>query len=402
MGDYIPTDRRPSCICYFRTREGYYYLLIISLGTRNCPAIWQQLDFLSSYSSGPSRGPAIKPEAPIAPIFTSALMAYTVDPAAFENYWENVLNEICTGAIGLLLYGIFIVLFLLAIYLLYHRRAAGRRAFLILTAVMGILATTQFSLHVVTISLALQMLEVAVKDGRVFDPSKPSALEQLYYVLVLTQDLVLVTNTVVTDGLLIYRCYLVWGRPRKIFVIVPVLLMLCTLATGYVTSYDEDYSDGPYHFDPRIVFSLNLLTNFVMMGLTAGRIWWVTRAQRAVLGPEFMPVYNAAIAIILESGAIYCCGLVFQVVALSVQNSYQIPVYLSHGMIGQLVNIVPTLIVVRVGLGHTIPTANTNTTSNSRSRIHISIPRPLRFASGGEDVECAARDTDVRLEDISR
>ncbi|KAJ6537502.1 hypothetical protein DFH09DRAFT_1177894 [Mycena vulgaris] len=369
MGDYIPPDRQPSCVCYLRTREGYYYLLTI--------------------------------KAPIARIFTSALMAHTVDPAAFENYWENVLNEICTGAVRL---RIFIVLFLLAIYLLYHRPASGRRAFLILTSVMGILATTQFSLHVVTISLALRVLEVAVKDGR---------------------DLVLVTNTVVTDGL----CYLVWGRPRKVFVIVPVLLMLGTLATGHVTSYDEDYSDEPYHFDPRIVFSLNLLTNFVMMGLTGtpafsthpGWIWWVTRAQRAVLGPEFMPVYNAAIPIILESGSIYCCGLVFQVVALSVQNSYQvrtslsvlstiadarphiqIPVYLSHGMIGQLVNIVPTLIVVRVGLGHTIPTANTNTTSTSRSQIHISIPRPLRFASGWEDVECAASDTDVRLEDVSR
>ncbi|KAJ6537505.1 hypothetical protein DFH09DRAFT_1177912, partial [Mycena vulgaris] len=352
---YIPPDRQPSRVCYFRTREGYYFLVIISFGTGNCPAIWQQL----------------------------ALMTYIVDPAAFENYWENVLNEIFTGAMGLFLY--------------------GRRAFLILTALMAILVTTQFSLHVVTISLALRVLEVAVKDGRVFDPSKPSALEHLYYVLVLTQDLALVANTltaystVVTDGL----CHLVWGRPRKGFVIVPVLLMFRHIssppppATGYVTSYDEDYSDGPYHFDPRIVFSLNLLTNF-----------------RAVLGPEFMPL--------TQSSAIYCCGLVFQVVALSVQNSYQvctspsvlstvadarphiqIPVYLSHGLIGQLVNIVPTLMVVLVGLGHTIPTANTKTTSTSRSRIHISIPRPLRFASDEEDVECAVSDTDVRLEDIS-
>ncbi|KAJ7229527.1 hypothetical protein B0H12DRAFT_1077443 [Mycena haematopus] len=181
----------------------------------------------------------------------------------------------------------------------------------------------------------------------------------------------------------VYRCYLVWGRPRKIFVVVPILLMLGTLATGYVTSYDEDYSNGPYHFDPRIVFTLNLFTNFVMMMLTAGRIWWVTRTQRDVFGTEFTPRYSAAIAIILESGAIYCCGLVFQVIALSLQDSIPTAVYLSHGTIGQLVNIVPTLIVVRVGMGHAAVTTapgDSASTTVPRSRIH-NTSRPLRFAS---------------------
>ncbi|KAJ7865550.1 hypothetical protein B0H13DRAFT_2561976, partial [Mycena leptocephala] len=232
----------------------------------------------------------------------------------------------------------------------------GRTTLLVLTALMALLATVQFSLHVATTSLALRLLRIAVTDGQSAVPLHPTGVEQLYWSLVLTQDIVLVTNTVITDGLLVYRCYLVWGRPRKIFVVVPILLMLGTLATGYVTSYDEDYSSGPYHFDPRIVFTLNLFTNFVLMILTAGRIWWVTRTQRAVFGAEFTPRYNAAIAILLESGALYCCGLIFQVVSLSVQDSFATAVYLSHGTIGQLVNIVPTLIVVRVGLGHGTPT----------------------------------------------
>ncbi|KAJ7095638.1 hypothetical protein C8R44DRAFT_890038 [Mycena epipterygia] len=323
-------------------------------------------------------------------------MAYTVDPTVFENYWGILLNEVYTGMMGVLLYGISAVLLLVAMHLLWYRKASGSRPLLILTGVMTVLATTQFSLHVVSISLALRLVQVTVQSAG--GTVQGSPLEHLYLAVVLSQDVVLVTNTVITDGLLFYRCFLVWGRPSRAFLVLPFLLMLGTLATGYVTSYDEDYSDsdGPYALDPRIVFTINLFTNFVLMSLTAGRIWWVTRAQRAVLGTEFSGRYNAAIAIILESGAIYCCGLVFQVVGLSIQNSFPMVVYLSHGMIGQLVNIVPTLIVVRVGLGHTTPTSY----ATSVSRVPNRISQPLRFAprdASEGDLECGDTEADVRL-----
>ncbi|KAJ6597947.1 hypothetical protein B0H10DRAFT_2231811 [Mycena sp. CBHHK59/15] len=302
-------------------------------------------------------------------------MSYTVDPATYENYWEIVLNEICTASIVIIFYGIYIVLFLFAIHLLRHRLTPGRRTLIALTIVMALLSTTQFVLHATTVGLSLRLLQVAIKDGQRLFPI--TAFEKSYLALVLAQDVVLVTNTVVTDGLFVYRCYLVWGRPRKVFVIVPTLLVLATIATGYVTSYDEDYSTGPYHFDPRIVFVLNLATNFALMVLIAGRIWWIMREQRLAFGADFKPRYNAAIAIILESGAIYCCGLIFQVIGLSVQNTFAPTVYLSHGAITQLVNIAPTLIVVRVGLGHSVhPTTETTAPV---SRLRISVRRPLGY-----------------------
>lgn len=68
---------------------------------------------------------------------------------------------------------------------------------LILTAAMGILATVQFSLHLVTCSLALRLLRVAITDGEHADPLHPTNVERLYWALVLSQDLILVTNTYV-------------------------------------------------------------------------------------------------------------------------------------------------------------------------------------------------------------
>ncbi|KAJ7677719.1 hypothetical protein DFH06DRAFT_559152 [Mycena polygramma] len=309
-----------------------------------------------------------------------------------------------------LLYGVSVVLFLVSVHLLYHRRTPSRATFLVLTAAMAFLATVQFSLHIVTTSLALRLLRMVIVNGQRTVPITPVGLEALYWKVVFTEDVVLVTNTVITDGLLVYRCYLVWGRPHRGFLVLPILLMLGTLATGYVTTYDEDYSDAPlsqYHFDPRIVFVLNGFMNFVVMLLTAGRISWATRQQRAVLGPTWAPQYDAAIAIVLESGAIYCCGLVFQIVALSVQNSSPTAVYLSHGTIGQLVNITSTLIVVRVGLGHTMPTttSSAHTNPNSHPGLRVNIPRPLHFASdvvSRSDVGFGASEPDIELEETHR
>ncbi|KAF8212692.1 hypothetical protein K438DRAFT_1804957 [Mycena galopus ATCC 62051] len=345
-------------------------------------------------------------------------MPYLTIPSVFDNYWANLQDEVCTAIMDILLYGVFIVLFCVAMHLLYRRKTSGRTTLLALTVVMALLATAQFSLHIATTSLALRLLHMAITDGQLDIPPHPTGVEGLYWSLVFAQDVVLVTNTVLTDGLLIYRCYLVWGRPSKVFIVIPILLMLGTLATGYVTSYDEDYennSNAPYHLDPRIVFALNLFSNFVLMMLTAGRIWWVTRAQRAVFGTGFTPRYNAAIAIILESGAIYCCGLVFQVIALSMQSSTDTAVYLSHGTIGQLVNIVPTLIIVRVGMGHTVGTTTGDSTATAprpRSRAHhinTHTSGPLRFALSGlslsrSDAECGESELgiDIGLEEMTR
>jgi hypothetical protein len=90
--------------------------------------------------------------------------------------------------------GIFVVLFFVAMHLLYHRKTPGRTTLLVLTAAMALLATTQFSLHIATTTLALRLLYMAVTGGRI-SPEHPTGVEKLYWSLVLAQDILLVTNT---------------------------------------------------------------------------------------------------------------------------------------------------------------------------------------------------------------
>ncbi|KAJ7834205.1 hypothetical protein B0H14DRAFT_1158411 [Mycena olivaceomarginata] len=55
---------------------------------------------------------------------------------------------------------------------------------------------------------------------------------------------------------------------------------------------------------------INLTTNLTLMALTAGRIWWIRRHVVTILEPSVTRTYDTVIAMILESGAIYCITII--------------------------------------------------------------------------------------------
>ncbi|KAJ6584112.1 hypothetical protein DFH09DRAFT_1144296 [Mycena vulgaris] len=136
------------------------------------------------------------------------------------------------------------------------------------------------------------------------------------------------------------------------------------LATlGYVTVYrnavkpvSEISNDPRVHMDSRVSFGLAIVTNLTLTGLTAGRIWW-TRRQLDTLGQQkFSQRYTRAISVLMESGAAYSSIIILVILALSVGRTATtgptaILASLSYGAAGQLVNIVPTVFIIRVCLG---------------------------------------------------
>ncbi|KAJ7192784.1 hypothetical protein GGX14DRAFT_479534 [Mycena pura] len=97
------------------------------------------------------------------------------------------------------------------------------------------------------------------------------------------------------------------------------------------------------------------------MGLTVGRIWMLARTARRVLGAELTGTYHTVCAMILESGALYLCGgIVFVVFAFAPQ---------AEGVVlAQLVGIAPTVIAVRVALGHSVENVDSFIVSRPRAR----------------------------------
>ncbi|KAJ7878685.1 hypothetical protein B0H13DRAFT_972109 [Mycena leptocephala] len=161
-------------------------------------------------------------------------------------------------------------------------------------------------------------------EGAVWPAPPALGPTNLYDRLYVAKDFLLVTNNIVTDGLFIYRCFVVWGCNICI-VVLPMLMLFATTVLGYLVACEDDFI-SPYQLDPRVPIAITILTNIVLMGLTAGRIWWTRRDARIILESVHVHRYNTALPSFIP---------IFGV-ALT-----------------QIMNIAPTLMIVRVGLGRT-------------------------------------------------
>ncbi|KAJ6505509.1 hypothetical protein C8R45DRAFT_972911 [Mycena sanguinolenta] len=169
---------------------------------------------------------------------------------------------------------------------------------------------------------------------------------------------IFVINVFLTDLLFLCRCYLIYSRQWKV-IVLPGLLISITIVSAIVSLGTGSQSTlllKKVHLITAVGgYAMGLITNIVLMTLTAGRLWWMARnSTHAHLPTAFKSRYNTTISIILESGTIYCvCAALLAVSLMSTGSNGKF--YLTmEGIAFQAVNIAPTLTVVRVGLGHNV------------------------------------------------
>ncbi|KAJ7309271.1 hypothetical protein DFH08DRAFT_944213 [Mycena albidolilacea] len=237
---------------------------------------------------------------------------YTIEAHLFATYYDTALLSTFGTCTQLLLFGNLLVLLLDTTYLLHTPIRASRSWLVAVTYAMGLFAA---------VHLALQ-IAITVLSGRSFylevqgDAARASSMLSRAGALDVAGDYLLVANNIVTDGLFLHRCYVIWGRKMKV-VIVPAFSFVAT---------------------------------------AAGRIWWIRRDVVSALEPSIMRVYGTVIAMILESGAIYCMSIVLYLIFVLRLNKPDslpaIPVF--RAAIPQIMNIAPILILVRVGSGSSV------------------------------------------------
>ncbi|KAJ7689116.1 hypothetical protein B0H17DRAFT_1067038 [Mycena rosella] len=234
--------------------------------------------------------------------------------------------------------------------------------------VMLVLALTEIIVQLVLTALSMQSLYSTVQDATdtTLFSQQQASFKRLVNWFGFAEDIILVTNNAIADSLFIYRCYIVWCYNKRV-ISLPVFLLLITTVLGYITVYRNIIGDPDSHVvDTRVGFAFVLITNLTITGLTAGRIWW-TRRQLAIVGQtKITQRYTTAISVLLESGAVYCLILIVVILALSAGRTATagptaIPTALSYGAASQLVNIVPTVFIVRVCL-----VRNPNSEANSK------------------------------------
>jgi len=267
-----------------------------------------------------------------------------------------------------LLYGVHLVLFCVCVNILAKRRNFAQPIILVALAIMFALATADISLS----------FRLVVKDI-------PSAIKGSMPVLdVLThmypKNPLFVTNNLIADGLLLYRCYVVW-HGRKYVILGPVILLVADTVWGYVGAGTNIFSLQK-RFIPVYLWTVFAM-NTIMTILTAGRIWWVARTNGEILGKRRYQPYYTAIAVLIESGAIYSISVLFLLVMPP--RPYRL---IFSTMILRIVGIMPTLIIVQVELskrGHGVEGESIIlSTVPPRISFEPEIPAPnVSFGSGG-------------------
>ncbi|KAJ7925050.1 hypothetical protein B0H13DRAFT_2314840 [Mycena leptocephala] len=251
-------------------------------------------------------------------------MDYVVDPTEFTISWFIMLNAVSLTCTALVLYGLYIVLFVIAIRALRQRNLPRRRDLIVTTLVMFFLGTCGAVVNITMAGVTIRIVKELVRGA---SQSELSRLTGTFFVLQLTDVVRMTLNKSSSNRLAfcilvllvapthpinersqLYRCYIIWGSKKKIL-ILPALCSLATVVLTVISWLRKPGGQGAYLISFGAPFIMTLGTNLLLMLLT-GRIWYKGRETQIVLGPAFRKKYNTAAALVLESGALYCFCLI--------------------------------------------------------------------------------------------
>ncbi|KAF7355995.1 hypothetical protein MVEN_00928900 [Mycena venus] len=275
----------------------------------------------------------------------------TLNSTTFNADWDDMVAGSTTLVLAFFFYGFYLNLFIVAIYILSRRKTAGKRVLLAFTCAMAVLGTTQMVLRLAMSVMSSRIFLRSIQHGASFNNAvlPPSKFGGTYNSMDNAYHAIFIINNLVADSLFLYRCFMVWGSQWKI-IILPAFFMVATFVTGCVAfaspsvSTRQTVQQSPY--------IMATITNLVLVLLTVGRIWWIRRDALHIGTSDLKTRYNSVIAMIVESGAIYCIFTVLLIITYPLGVSFM----MLQTIATHLINIVPTLIIVRVGLGqHTQP-----------------------------------------------
>ncbi|KZT29624.1 hypothetical protein NEOLEDRAFT_1127343 [Neolentinus lepideus HHB14362 ss-1] len=278
------------------------------------------------------------------------------------------------------LYGIYIPIFSACIYVLAAggRLSSTNKRLLMITVILFTITSVQTIGTFVDIFLTSNIAAPVQYAGETPAIIREKDVSNFFDCVL---DALNATNIIFADGLLIWRCYMVWGRSITV-IIVPIIMLAAGSACGYTLVYFDSqfyllrlrtvwyllppqdkwtHFERMYEYMSIVYYSTSLVTNLLMSSLIAYRIWRINKDVRIV--PSLSGSYKRIALSIVETGAIYSACLLIAVIydATSDLTSTE-AMGVSRSVVVMISGIAPTLLIVLTGLKRTTePTTQVST-----------------------------------------
>ncbi|KAG2119414.1 hypothetical protein DEU56DRAFT_928932 [Suillus clintonianus] len=297
--------------------------------------------------------------------------------------------------------GFSVLMFIGTIWALtYKRRVKDVNRLIAAVAIMLLILSTA---HMIVDIIRLEDGLVKYRDTF---PDGPAAffadVSQITYVV---KNAIYILHTLLGDGVVIYRCYVVWQSVR--IIILPSLLWGCSAFTGFsaVYSVSQATSNAGNIFTKatgQTFFALTLSTNLISSGLLAYRIWKMERNISSVRTSN--RTLTPILRVLVDAAILYSVVLFPTLVCFILSNNGQ---YVMLDMLMPIISIAFYMVLIRVAinknahnlLSTTFHSGTTSETAREDSQQHPMKPLQVHISQFTQSDDTVTHD--VGLEDLS-
>ncbi|KIK48574.1 hypothetical protein CY34DRAFT_798080 [Suillus luteus UH-Slu-Lm8-n1] len=219
-------------------------------------------------------------------------------------------------------------------------------------AVVAILLLILSTVHIVVNTIRVE--DGLVKYRNTFPGGPVAFFADLTQQTVVIKNVVYVLQTLLADGVVIYRCYVVW---RSVSVIILPSVLWCSVAvTGFyatysflqVTSNSRDIYVNEYGQPAQWVtafFSLTIATNLLSSGLLAYRIWVIEHDVSTIRAKKdtMMPI----VRVLMDSAILYSVALLTALICYVCSNDGEVTI---ADMIVPIISIAFYMVLIRIAI----------------------------------------------------
>ncbi|KAK7435221.1 hypothetical protein VKT23_019790 [Stygiomarasmius scandens] len=282
-------------------------------------------------------------------------------------------GEICVGLLPMLiplvitifLYGINFMLFLIAIYVLWHRQRINMKIYIGTSCLIFIIATVQAAIVVPSSMIPLVQNLIWSSFGMTSNReashnlfSFNQLLENHLKRLDQAKAYLFTFANLTADGVLVFRSYAIGSSNKWVllgltlisignnaFALVSILRAPQVFAGGF-TEFDQ--SPGQSYFAKEFLY-ITFAVTLLLSALIAGKILFVHHKAQRILGKNLVRKYNSAVSIILESGIFYCVSIMISAVVITKGSRFASATF--YALLSQTAGIASSMVIVRAGLG---------------------------------------------------